>query len=51
MEVAMNKEVELIYKNCIGKLNTTCHQYKWKYIQCDRLKPDIMSLTIKENEN
>lgn len=42
---------QLIYKNCIGKLNTTCHQYKWKYIQCDRLKPDIMSLTIKENEN
>ena len=42
---------QLIYKNCIGKLNTTCHQYKWKYIQCDRLKPDIMSLSIKENEN
>lgn len=40
---------QLIYKNCVGELNTTQYKYKWKYIKCEKLKPEVLSLPIKDD--
>lgn len=45
-EAITNISAQLIYKNCIGELKTTGYKYIWKYIKCDKLKPEIMNLTI-----
>lgn len=39
---------QLIYKNCVGELSTTKYKYKWEYIKCDKLKPEVLSLPIKD---
>ena len=40
-----------IYKNCIGELKTTGYKFIWEYIECDKLKPEVMNLPIvSDNE-
>ena len=39
-----------IYKNCIGEIKTTGYKFIWKYIECDKLKPEIMNLPISGDD-